>query len=161
MADITQSPALAALYTATCAVEALGCGKEFTDAVVLCSNAMQEVDREVQRRIMAEAELERVKGERDAAHNALEAVGVLQIEGEWCYTSENGEQPADSLHDAVQRMANLIDRDALATARADALREARERVDRLPGWSLRVGLTEYGLDAVDRRDVLAAIGGEA
>ena len=69
MADITQSPALAALYTAICAVEALGCGTEFTRAVVLLSDAMREVDREVQRRIAAETALSdaRARAIEDAA----------------------------------------------------------------------------------------------
>jgi len=57
MADLNQSPALWAVYNVTQAVEALGCGDAFTAAVLKCSDALQAVDAEVQRRIAAETDL--------------------------------------------------------------------------------------------------------
>jgi hypothetical protein len=80
----------------------------------------------------ARREVETVTRERDEARQALATVGIEQVEGEWCYTSDDGEQPADSLADALQRTLALIDRDLhadLATSRA-----AQEDVRRVEAW---------------------------
>ena len=106
----------------------------------------------------AAAEVARLTQERDEAYAALAAVGVEHIEGEWCYTSENGEMPADSLADAVERMANLIDRDALATARADERRRIREAVEKMETHAIIPRTSGRAFVTIDREDVLALLG---
>lgn len=71
MADLNQSPALWAVYHATQAVESLGTGEAYTRAVVMCSDAMQAVEREVQQRIAAQAEAGRL---REALETLRESV---------------------------------------------------------------------------------------
>jgi len=84
---------------------------------------------ERQRRIAAEEERDDMLQQLTEAQQALATVGITQIDGVWCYTSERGEKPAATLADALQRTFALIDRDLVA--QRDAELDAVRMVDSL------------------------------
>lgn len=94
------------------------------------------------------AELAAARAEVEERTLALASVGIEEIDGQWCYTSESGEQPADDLADALQRTFALIDRDLVAEC--DSLRVDLTAVEKLVqlqadrDWIIAPWLNEAG-----------------
>lgn len=121
MADLNQSPALWAVYNATQAVESLGCGDAFTAAVVKCSDALQAVDAEVQRRIAAESDIATLRAQLAGVRERVEQLTRYDLGG-YC----EGEGGCCEVMIEAQRDGDYLDRaDVLAALGLELLKQGR------------------------------------